>query len=303
MRLLATLGLVASLTIAACGPAATASVPAVSPTPDEAQLLANVRLDLKPTCAPIRDALPAGAIAAIECRPASDAVGRVGVILFGTQDDLMRTYLGTLEERGVEPRTNGGRCLPDEPSEGAYTPGDDGPVLSPTRSACFAREDGGVQYLATLPPFVLIELAGIGADPEAVEQFAWLGNQDTPGSPTIWSATGPCLPKSSPQATGAFSQTETCWRLSLVNGRGPTRSSDRGDASRPARPSGPARPATRIGTGSTRARSPPRLQEWCGIEALVGDVVLVEPPGLRRDVEAWTSSPGGRRRSSGTWSR
>ena len=43
MRLIAALGLMASLTIAACGPAATASAPAVSPTPDEAQLLANVR--------------------------------------------------------------------------------------------------------------------------------------------------------------------------------------------------------------------------------------------------------------------
>ena len=195
MRLIAALGLMASLTIAACGSAATASAPAVNPTPDEAQLLANVRLDLQSTCAPTRDGLPEGAIAAIECRPASDAVGRVGVTLFDTQDDLMRTYLGTLEEREVEPRTNGGRCLPDEPSQGAYTPGDEGPELSATRSACFAREDGAVQFLATLPPFVLIELAGIVADPEAVESFAWLGNQDTPGRPTIWSANGPLSPE------------------------------------------------------------------------------------------------------------
>ena len=102
--------------------------------PEEAHLLANVRLDLQSTCAPARDGLPEGAIAAIECRPASDVVGRVGLILFGTQDDLMRTYLATLAEREVQPRTNGGRCLPDEPSEGAYTPGDDGPDLSATRS-------------------------------------------------------------------------------------------------------------------------------------------------------------------------
>ena len=195
MRLIATLVLFASLTIAACGPAGTPSSPSGSPTPEETQLLSNVRLDLQSTCAPRRDGLPTGAIAAIECRPASDVVGLVGVTLFGTQDDLMRTYLATLAEREVQPRTNGGRCLPDQPSEGAYTPGDEGPELSATRSVCFAREDGAVQYLATLPPFVLIELAGIVPDPEAVERFAWLGNQGVPGSPTIWSATGPMSPE------------------------------------------------------------------------------------------------------------
>ncbi len=196
MRRFTTIGLIASFTIAACGPAGTTSAPASgSPTPAEAQLLANVRLDLQSTCAPARDGLPEGAIAAIECRPASDAVGRVGVTLFDTQDDLMRTYLATLAERKIQPRTNGGRCTLDQPSEGAYTPGDDGPELSATRSACFASQDGGVRYLATLPPYVLIDLAGIVPDPEAVERFAWLGNQDTPGGPTIWNGTGPMSPE------------------------------------------------------------------------------------------------------------
>ena len=46
---------------------------------------------------------------------------------------------------------------------------------------------GAAHYLATQPPFVLIELDGKpGNLPAAVERFAWLGNQDQPGAPTAW---------------------------------------------------------------------------------------------------------------------
>ena len=160
---------------------------------EQTQLLAGVRTDLQDTCVPSQMERPATALATIECRPTSDLASRVVVTLFNTQDDLMGAYIGQLPERQIQPRTNGGRCLPGQPSEGAYTPGDGGPDLLPVRGACYFDADGGAHYVATLPPYVLIEVDG--SDPVSVERFAWLGNQDAPGSPTVWSSTGPMSPE------------------------------------------------------------------------------------------------------------
>jgi len=164
-------------------------------TMEETQLLHGVRQDLQGACDPMRGPTPEGVIGAIECRPTNEIVQRVVVTLFDTEAALMDAYLAKIQEHGMELRTNTGRCLPGEPSEGAYTPGDEGPELSATRGACLNSQDGGVQYLATLPPFVMIDVDGTIPDAAAVEGFAWLGNQDTPGRPTIWSGTGPMPPE------------------------------------------------------------------------------------------------------------
>ena len=197
MRLITALALAATVVVAACGigdpGAPSPSAAAASPTPEEAQLLAGVRLDLQNTCAPRRTDQPSGALATIECRPTSELASRVAVSLFDTQDDMMVVYMARLSEHQIQPRTNSGRCLPGQPSEGAYTPGDEGPVLIPVRGACFFDANGDAHYVATLPPYVLIDVDGSNA--EAVEQFAWLGNQDTPGSPTVWNGAGPLSPE------------------------------------------------------------------------------------------------------------
>lgn len=197
MRSISALTLAASLLLAACSTGAPSTSPATaaSPTPAESTLLAGVRLDLQGTCDPLRAGLPDGAIAAVTCRPSSDIVGQATVYLFETEAALMASYLARLTELGIQPRTNGGRCLPGQASEGAYVPGDEGPDLSAMRGACYLDDAGDADYVATLPPFVSIQVDGIVPDTEAVERFGWLGNQDAPGSPTIWSGDGPRSPE------------------------------------------------------------------------------------------------------------
>ncbi len=168
---------------------------AASPTGDELQLLARVRLDLQTACAPYRTGLAPAAVAGIECRPASDVVDRVVVTLFESQQDLLSAYLAGLAAHDVLPRTNSGRCVVGQGSEGAYTPGDSGPILIPERGGCYVDATGMAHYAATQPPFVLIELDGKVGDAAVVEHYAWLGNQDQPGSPTIWQSGGPASPE------------------------------------------------------------------------------------------------------------
>lgn len=202
MRLLSALALVALLAVAACSTGAT-SVPtgadagatAAVATPEEGALLAGVRLDLQGTCAPLRNDLPDTAIGAIECEPTSDVAERAAVYLFGTEGDLMAAYLDHLAVNEIQPRTNAGRCLPGQPSEGAYTPGDSGPDLLPVRGACFVDAAGRAHYLATSPPFVLIQVDGRIGEADAVQRFAWLGNKDQPGAPTLWRSDGPASPE------------------------------------------------------------------------------------------------------------
>lgn len=196
MRLISALALAASLLVAACSAGATSASPtaAASPTPAEATLLAGARLDLQGMCVPLRTDLPDTAIGAIECQPTSDVAERAAVYLFDTETDLMTAYLDRLTVHGIQPRTNE-RCLPGQPSEGAYTPGDTGPDLLPVRGACFVDAAGRAHYLATSPPFVLIQVDGRIGEAEAVQRFAWLGNQDQPGAPTLWRSDGPASPE------------------------------------------------------------------------------------------------------------
>jgi hypothetical protein len=173
---------------------APAGAPA-SPDAAEAQLLAGVRSDLAGSCVTLGASLPAGATAGIVCEPRDSPVERVTLSLFETQPAMLDAYGQWVVDHGLRPRSHEGRCL-GRASEGAYLPGDDLGGTIPHRSACQADPPGMARYAVTLPPFILATLDGApGADLTAVEGWAWLGNQDTPGGPTIWNEAGPLSPE------------------------------------------------------------------------------------------------------------
>jgi hypothetical protein len=78
-----------------------------------------------------------------------------------------------------------GSCRDGE-HEGAYTPGEG---LLPSRHGCFMNDEGIANYRATLPTYhVSISILGARDDMPYLEEFAWRGNLDTPGNPTLWAA-------------------------------------------------------------------------------------------------------------------
>jgi hypothetical protein len=149
-------------------------------------LLSGVRQDLQETCAPIGTDMPASAMAGIRCRPTSKVADRVTLYLFRSQQDLLDAYTTLLDTHNIPPRTNGGRCLVDRASEGGYVPGDDHGIVVAERGGCYLDASGTAHYIATVPPFVLAEVDGEVGDIAAVEGWAWRGNHDQPGRPTVW---------------------------------------------------------------------------------------------------------------------
>jgi len=183
------------LVLAGCSAAATPA-PATAlpePTQEEVFLLNGARLDLQGICAPDRTELADGAIAAVACSPTSDVASLVRMFLFNSEAGMLDAYQARLGAHGVPIRTNG-TCAAGQPSEGSYVPGD-GAGFVPQRGGCYVDEAGLAHALVTSPPYVLIEVDGSVADGPAVERFAWLGNQDVPGAPTIWRSTGPASPE------------------------------------------------------------------------------------------------------------
>jgi hypothetical protein len=180
---------------ASAGPGAGGD-PSASPSAGEAELIAGVRSDLAGTCVPFREALPGDATAAISCTPVDQPVERVTLYLFDAQPAMLDAYARWVGAHGITPRSHGGSCLGGGPSEGAYIPGGDVGGTMPERSACQVDATGSAQYAVTLPPFVLATAeSGPGGDMAAVETWTWLGNQDTPGGPTVWNASGPMSPE------------------------------------------------------------------------------------------------------------
>ncbi len=186
------------VTMAACGgsPAAAtptpAPTPAAAPTEGEATLLAGMRLDLAGACQALRSDLPAGVIAALDCHPADTAVADARLYLFDRQADMLDAYLAIVDAQGLAPRTE----LPGlARSEGSYWPGDGpGEPLSAGRNANWLDDAGHAHYLATALPFVLVEVDGTDANGDALWQWAWRGNQDVPGAPTVWREGSPVDP-------------------------------------------------------------------------------------------------------------
>jgi hypothetical protein len=167
----------------------------VAPTEPEAALLHGARLDLQGKCAPLRTDLPANATGAIECTTASDAAARVTMTMFDTQAQLLEAYDVLVAAHGIEPFSNGGRCEPIGPSEGAYVPGDGHGERPAERGACWPDQEDVAHYIATSSSFVLLQVDGRpGTTISGTERFAWLGNQDQPGGPTLW-ATEPMSPE------------------------------------------------------------------------------------------------------------
>ncbi len=167
--------------------AGAAEVP-TAPAEPEAALLHGARLDLQGKCAPLRTGLPADAMGAVECTAASDVAARASMVVFDTQAQLLDAYRAELAAQGIAPQSNGGRCEPGVASEGGYVPGDGHPGFEPAeRGACWTDAAGTAHYVATLPPFILLQVDGrAGATISGVERFAWLGNRDQPGNPTLW---------------------------------------------------------------------------------------------------------------------
>jgi len=66
-------------------------------------------------------------------------------------------------------------------------PGDSEADLAPYRNGCFINEFGNANYRFTAPGApVYVGILGTGKDLAALHTWAWLGNQDVTGSPTVW---------------------------------------------------------------------------------------------------------------------
>ncbi len=135
------------------------------------------------TCQPAggSDELPRDAIAGIDCASDDPGVARLGFYLFDNDADMLDAYVARMRAEGVA--LDSGSCRDGE-REGAYTPGEG---LLPNRHGCFVDDEGKANYSATLPTsHVVISIRGATGETRYLEEFAWRGNQDTPGNPTLW---------------------------------------------------------------------------------------------------------------------
>jgi hypothetical protein len=134
-------------------------------------------------CSPVRgDALPGLAIAGIDCDLVASPAARMGFYLFKNDADMLDAYMARVSVENLV--VDSGACVPGE-GEGAYIPY--GEEFSPDRHACYVNDQGFGNYRATLPGVhVYMGLLGRTKDMRSLEDWAWLGNQDTPGGPTLW---------------------------------------------------------------------------------------------------------------------
>jgi hypothetical protein len=127
------------------------------------------------------DDRPRQALAGIECNSPDPSVARIGFYLFGDDQDMLAAYL--LQMKAVGIGLESGSCTEDG-GDHSYAPGVD---MIIERVGCFLDEEGRANYRALLPGVhVSIGIRGRSDDMRALEDFAWLGNQDTPGNPTLW---------------------------------------------------------------------------------------------------------------------
>ena len=124
---------------------------------------------------------PKDAVAGIECLGKDWFVARVGYYLFENDEEMLEHYFARMQAEGVTP--DEGSCFDGE-GEGAYIPGDE-EVAS--RQGCFITAEGVANYRLTLPgAHVYIGIVGHNIDTVELQDFAFLGNRDTPSSPTLW---------------------------------------------------------------------------------------------------------------------
>ena len=164
--------------------------PPATPTPAprafteaEQNFLAGIQRDTE-HCRPVDgDELPDHAVLGIDCDATALAVARVGFYQFENDQDMIETYRARMAAEGVEPEV--GTCFDGE-ADRAYIPGEDErDVLS--RAGCFVNDEGFANYRYTIPgDHVYVGILGNSADMRALEAFAWKGNSDGPGIPTLW---------------------------------------------------------------------------------------------------------------------
>ena len=175
--------------------AAPTTVPSSSPAAEAAVLLAGMRLDLQERCTPITTGLPAAAVAGLACTPAEAAVDSASVFLFDTQAAMLGAYAAWLEGHSLGIGDSSPGCGEGSVAESAWLPDGGGGAQLAERGACQVGLDGRARGAITLPPFVLVTYEGPATDPSAVTRWAWLGNKDQPGGPTVWNAGGPMSPE------------------------------------------------------------------------------------------------------------
>ena len=149
-------------------------------TADEQYLIDGVLRDVE-DCQPVRVDLPSGAIAGIECTSDDPAVAEIGFYLFEDDAATVAAYLARMAAEGIALESGG--CADGE-GEGSYVPYEG---QSPWRNGCFINDEGYANYRATLPgAHVYFGILGRSDDMAALAAFAWRGNQDVPGGPTLW---------------------------------------------------------------------------------------------------------------------
>jgi hypothetical protein len=133
-------------------------------------------------CEPVRGAnLPKTALAGVECLGADPIVARIGYYLFDNDEEMLDHYYARMKAEGVT--IDEGTCFDGE-GEGAYIPG---PEEVASRQGCFITAQGVANYRLTIPgAHVYIGIVGHNVDTIELEDFAWLGNKDVPGNPTLW---------------------------------------------------------------------------------------------------------------------
>ena len=169
--------------------------PSSSPSAETAVLLRGIRLDLQDRCSPITTGLPAAAVAGLACAPDAAAADAASVFLFDTQAAMLGAYGAWLEGHSLRIGDASPGCGTGSVAESAWLPDGGGGAQLAERGACQVGLDGRVRGAITLPPFVLVTYEGPAADPAAVARWAWLGNKDQPGGPTVWNGDGPMSPE------------------------------------------------------------------------------------------------------------
>jgi hypothetical protein len=165
------------------------NVPVVTPQPATPRPFTEAEKNFLPgiqrgtdNCVPVDgDDLPKNALLGVECDGTDPAVDRVGFYLFRNDQDMIDAYRARMAAEGVDP--DSGTCADGE-AERPYWPGDE-EILA--RAGCFINDEGFANYRYTIPgDFVYVGILGTSADMRALEAFAWKGNEDVPGMPTLW---------------------------------------------------------------------------------------------------------------------
>ena len=132
-------------------------------------------------CEPVRAELPKKAVAGVECIGDEWFVARLGFYLFENDEEMLEHYVARMQAEGVT--LNEGTCFDGEGDQ-PYVPG---PEDTMSRHGCFITAQGVANYRLLLPgAHVYVGIVGHNIDPVELEAFAFEGNRDVPGFPTLW---------------------------------------------------------------------------------------------------------------------